>query len=216
RAAGGTPVPPPTPQGHAKACRPPPHSPFPRPEKVSAFPRPPGPPRGDALTEASRSKDPEVSRRARKVLEKFKWGIYPDTPRDVLDLIEKFRSGDLDGKQAILKALLEKGAVGRRTLARLLASEDAGDNRQKLWQHVEKDVAHLAPDLLKKKQFPELEELLEIGLAAETETGLRSYAVYYFLRGRLDEAVKRWRPRAEQPDGARAAAVLIYLYRLKG
>src|SRR5688572_23187217 len=41
-----------------------------------------------ALKEAAASDDPEVSRRAQAVLDKFAYGIRPDTPKPVMQLLE--------------------------------------------------------------------------------------------------------------------------------
>ena len=47
-----------------------------------------------ALQDAVKSSDPEVVRRSRELLDKFKWGIYPDTPKEVLELIQQYRTGE--------------------------------------------------------------------------------------------------------------------------
>ena len=47
-----------------------------------------------ALRLALKSKDPEVIFRVRQVLDKFKFGIYPDTPREVLEVINQYRVGN--------------------------------------------------------------------------------------------------------------------------
>src|SRR5206468_6495267 len=43
-----------------------------------------------ALVRALPKADLETARRAEKILEKFRWGIYPDTPRETLALIAKY------------------------------------------------------------------------------------------------------------------------------
>ena len=43
-----------------------------------------------------------------------------------------------------------------------------------------------------------------------------SYAAYCLLRGRLDDAITRWKAEAAKPDSKRAWEVLAYLYRAKG
>ena len=48
-----------------------------------------------ALQAARSSDDAEVKRRARELLEKFRWGVYPDTPAKVADLITAYTSADL-------------------------------------------------------------------------------------------------------------------------
>ena len=45
-----------------------------------------------ALQQALKSTDLEVVRRARELLDRFKFGIYPDTPAEVVRLIERYRT----------------------------------------------------------------------------------------------------------------------------
>src|SRR5262249_45271222 len=58
-----------------------------------------------AVTEAAKNPDPEIARRARTLVEKFRWGIYADTPPKVIELIQSYRAADDAGKQAAVKAL---------------------------------------------------------------------------------------------------------------
>ncbi|HZT78852.1 MAG TPA: hypothetical protein VFA26_01415, partial [Gemmataceae bacterium] len=54
-----------------------------------------------AVLEALKSDDAEVRRRAGELAEKFRWGIYPDTPPKVLDLIGRYRNGDENAKLGV-------------------------------------------------------------------------------------------------------------------
>ena len=47
-----------------------------------------------ALRGALKSGDPEVARRARTLLDRFQWGIYPDTPPEIVALVDRYRTGD--------------------------------------------------------------------------------------------------------------------------
>src|SRR5262245_1457177 len=60
-----------------------------------------------AVFEAVQSADPEVARRARVLAQKFRWGIYPDTQPRIVERIERYRSADESGKQALIKELFE-------------------------------------------------------------------------------------------------------------
>src|SRR5262245_66247456 len=44
-----------------------------------------------ALLKALDSKDAEVLKRAKAILAEFKWGIYPDTPERIVELIRAYR-----------------------------------------------------------------------------------------------------------------------------
>ncbi len=77
------------------------------------------------LKEALKSDDVEVQRRAQELLDKFKWGIYPDTPAKIVEMIQRYQAGaNADVKAAIILELLDLGAAGRITFARISAAED--------------------------------------------------------------------------------------------
>src|SRR5690242_10452082 len=46
----------------------------------------------EPLRAVAKSEDAEVSRRARDILEKFRWGIFPDTPPKVVELITRYQA----------------------------------------------------------------------------------------------------------------------------
>src|SRR6187399_250338 len=43
-----------------------------------------------ALKEAANNNDLEVKRRAREILKRFEFGVYPDTPKNIVDLVDQF------------------------------------------------------------------------------------------------------------------------------
>src|SRR6266566_3490038 len=53
-----------------------------------------------ALRKAAKHTDPDVILRARLVLARLEWGIYPNTPAAVVAEIERYRDGDTGQKQA--------------------------------------------------------------------------------------------------------------------
>ena len=77
-----------------------------------------------ALKEAYKSDDVEVKRRSGELLDKFKWGIYPDTPAKVVQRIQRYKEADADTKGAIVQELLDEGGDGRTAYARIAAAED--------------------------------------------------------------------------------------------
>src|SRR5688572_11331531 len=44
-----------------------------------------------ALEAATKNPDVEIARRSKEILDRFRWGIYPDSPKEILALIEQFR-----------------------------------------------------------------------------------------------------------------------------
>ena len=77
----------------------------------------------DALRAAAKSKDEETSNRAKTILEKFDWGLYPDTPAEVVKLIEKFRGGDASTRQEAVGELMRMKPTRFATLRKLIAQE---------------------------------------------------------------------------------------------
>jgi tetratricopeptide (TPR) repeat protein len=79
------------------------------------------------IEEATKSEDPEVRRRSLDLHNKFKWGIFPDTPPKFVERIERYRSGeDVAAKAAIIQEWLDEGAEGRAAFTRISAAEDKG------------------------------------------------------------------------------------------
>lgn len=76
-----------------------------------------------ALRAAAQSADPEVALRARKVLADFEYGLTPDTPREVMDLVARYRTGDAPVKHAAVAGLSNQGVRGVRVLLKLWAAE---------------------------------------------------------------------------------------------
>jgi tetratricopeptide (TPR) repeat protein len=77
------------------------------------------------LKEALKSDDQEVKRRSRELLNKFNWGIYPDTPAKVVEMIQRYQGGaDADAKATIVVELLDAGADGSSAFDSISAAED--------------------------------------------------------------------------------------------
>src|ERR1043165_5286591 len=74
-----------------------------------------------ALEKAQRSKDQEVVRRTRAILDKFRWGIYPDTPKAILDELAKFQTAENPAsKLSAWQSLLKQSPHGTLAAARAL------------------------------------------------------------------------------------------------
>ncbi|MFD2255986.1 tetratricopeptide repeat protein [Luteolibacter algae] len=63
-----------------------------------------------ALRDAANSDDPEISLRATDILEKVELKITPETPDDILQLIQKYREASQNQKSNYLSLLKRKGA----------------------------------------------------------------------------------------------------------
>ena len=69
-----------------------------------------------ALRRALKDSDVEVALRAKILLDKFDWGIMPETPVAVVGEIEAFRNGDDDARRRAAAALADQGPAGFKAL----------------------------------------------------------------------------------------------------
>jgi tetratricopeptide (TPR) repeat protein len=168
------------------------------------------------VAEATKSSDAEVARRARELHDKFRWGIYPDTPEKVVAAIRSYQSGEPAAKQAAIHALLELGGPGGSALLKIVHAEPDADLRRRLFAEVGQEAFRAVPSLLADGSFKTLEDLLEVSVAAHAESALPSYAAYLLRRSRLDDRIAHYKAETAKPDGNAAWEVLAYLYRAKG
>jgi tetratricopeptide (TPR) repeat protein len=170
-----------------------------------------------ALLKVADSTDPEVKRRAREVLDKFKWGVYPDTPADVVELITQYQGGDRNGKSAAVRALFDKGSKGCAALVKIAAAEDDGELRRSLFLQITQDSGRAIPDLIADGHLSTLEDLLDLGLAFEPGDAIyQNHAVYWLLRDKLDDRIAVLKARPEADKDSNLLQALTYLYRAKG
>jgi tetratricopeptide (TPR) repeat protein len=169
-----------------------------------------------ALEEAAKSEDAEVARRARDILEKFKWGIYPDTPADIVALIKAYQSAEGNTRLEIVQKLLQGGPAGLQAVLKISRNEKDANQRRALGDLVSSKLPAALPRVLEQNDFAKFETLLEIGHESDF-IHHNQYAAYWLLRGKLDERIAHFRNRrAKEPDEKRAAETLVYLYRAKG
>ena len=59
------------------------------------------------LEKAITSSSLEIRTRANRVLTKFRWGIYPDTPKALLELIQQYRGGTTPVKLQVIGKMFD-------------------------------------------------------------------------------------------------------------
>jgi predicted Zn-dependent protease len=170
-----------------------------------------------ALEKAARDEDIETSRRASEILERFRWGIYPDTPKEVQERIGRYQTADASGKLAILDELMALGLHGARTVVKIATVEKDGDIRRQIFGKLTNEMARLAPTLLADERHETLENLLDLTLEHEYRLGIGHYAAYALLRGDLDARIDRFEKSEKVgPNPKRDAEILARLYRARG
>jgi tetratricopeptide (TPR) repeat protein len=169
------------------------------------------------LQEATKSDDVEVSRRARELLDKFRWGLYPDTPKAVAEAIARYQSADQGTKLGIIKELFEAGMPGVKALLKVAKVEPDAEVRRALIGQITVELNRAVPQLLQENKHELLEQLMDVGLSQDVKTGIANYTAYWLLRGKLDDridTVKAQALKSETPK--RQAEILAYLYRARG
>src|SRR6266568_3394759 len=114
-----------------------------------------------AVRAALASGDPEVVRRARSLLDKFDWGIFPDTPPAIVEQINVFRTGERDARLQAVTRLMDFGKPGYSVVKRLSGMEKNEADRQALFGRIADAAYRALPALLAAGDVPAVEDLLD-------------------------------------------------------
>jgi tetratricopeptide (TPR) repeat protein len=170
----------------------------------------------DAVAAASKDEDMEVRRRASVLHDRFKWGIYPDTPKTLADLINRYQGAGNDQRYELVRSFLYQGVPGCRALKRIVQAEPDPAVRQQLATNLlYKELPQAMPVLLEEQQYAVVENILDITLDVDIETTIAHYVAYWLLRGRIDERIA-YHTSLEGKENRRQAEILTYLHRGKG
>src|SRR5579872_6641580 len=166
-----------------------------------------------ALMKAAKSNDQEVRTRAEAILENFKYGIYPDTPKKVVDLINTYKTADPATRENILKELLENGTHGARAVMKL-ASADA-DSKRQVTDVIGREMSRAAPSLLMEGNYETLELFLDISAAGDVKIGGPNYSAYYLMRNKFDAGLDKIKNKSDFGEKHKQE-LYAYMYRAKG
>ncbi|MHB1423720.1 MAG: tetratricopeptide repeat protein [Gemmataceae bacterium] len=169
-----------------------------------------------ALEKALQSSDREVVRRARELLDKFRWGIYPDTPADIVALIRAYQSSEGNPRLEVLQKLLDSGEAGLRAALKIAAAEKDEHQRKLLGELIANKLPAAFHRAIMEGKYEPFERLLELGHEGKF-IGANQYAAYWLLRGKLAERIAHFRARLrDHPEDKWTAQTLAYLYRANG
>jgi Flp pilus assembly protein TadD len=166
------------------------------------------------LRAAAKSADADLVLRARLVLERFEWGIFPETPAAVVAAIERYRAGDDAARKAAVAELIKRGGGGFVALRRVLARETDAGMRRHIGGVLKYQGRALARDLLARGDRQGALELLEARAAAGAD-GMRDLAAYWVLTSLAASRAEMLQREAAGGDRT-AAAQLAYLHRAAG
>ncbi|MBX3401199.1 MAG: hypothetical protein KF873_20900 [Gemmataceae bacterium] len=143
-----------------------------------------------ALEKAADSDDPEVAKRAGDILEKFNWGIFPDTPATVLKQIKEFRSNDWNRQSPALAALADMEPHGVETIGLLLAHVTEPERRAGLYGEVLTLSRDRVPRWMERGEWPKAEAFLTIAADGPNPEAWLDYADFLQRRGPTARAIE--------------------------
>jgi tetratricopeptide (TPR) repeat protein len=168
-----------------------------------------------ALRAVMKHRDPDVVLRARLVLGRFDWGIFPDTPPVLVRLIERYRDGNPAQRKAAAEELFKQGRSGYVVLRRLLAREADAEVRRQVTDSLRRHTRPLLRDLLATGNRAGAMELLEAAVASRSDEAMRDLAALWLLTGQTAARARELERRAARGDQD-AAACAAYLHRAAG
>lgn len=164
-----------------------------------------------ALQRATTSSDTEIRFRARAILDRFQYGIFVDTSPEVVALIQRFRAGDPQSRQEVLKLLGERQQFD--TLLALIRTENDENQRRAWFQIFLQEPTGIISQLVLADRLGEVERLLES--AGSSPEAALVWASFLATSGELESRIARYRDKAAGGD-VTASRLLAYLLRASG
>jgi len=160
------------------------------------------------LREALKSSDPEVIKRARFVLRRIDFEIGPDTPPDVIELVDKFSHSPINERENVIKALAERRAWHQ--ILRLYAVEKDATVRGKIRRLVGDSAILAAREAIAAGKSDDARGFLEMG--PNDNQGLLPLAEFHRSHGTLKAELAKNHP----PEGVDPESWLLALNRVSG
>ena len=155
----------------------------------------------------------EVRSRALRMLSLFKFGIYPDTPEEVVKLINQFRHGGQSDQTNAIQQLYSLGQMA--TVTKLIRSIDDPNNRKRLVNAVVDELDEKLATKFAEEKYDDVEALLK--LAAISDAGLRDLAAFHLHKGSLEDEIRRLLDRDKvEPLTPIEHEQLSWYYRVRG
>jgi tetratricopeptide (TPR) repeat protein len=167
---------------------------------------------GDAaeapLREAAQSRDPEVARLARQLLDRIIWKLPPGTPDEIIRLVERYRNGSVTDQADSIRQLVRVGPPAHAVVMRLLINAETDRRRVILDQFAYDDFRFLAT-LVADKQTAGAEQILQSAFDSEIENAVpHLFALRLPVKG---DPIPELRRRVEK-TGTAAVAYLLALH----
>lgn len=166
-----------------------------------------------ALQSASKSADPEISARAKRLLR----GMPPADPAPLADPQPVIRYRDANELDRLRLITETTGPELLSLLVRWWGIERKPDVRQVIFRRMQENLSASASALLADANPVTAQVLLEESIRNEMPGAVEAYAAVALCRGNLNAVIARWSARGEKsPPDRIAQHVLAVLYRARG
>ena len=132
-----------------------------------------------ALEEAAKSGSAEARFRASRILERFRFGIYPNTPQEVVAMVQQFRRGGTDEKTQAISELARRGMF--EIVRRLVETVEDDEQAEALARAAARESEKHAAELIAKGQHDEAAKILRTN--AVTREAMQNFATFCVQSG---------------------------------
>lgn len=167
-----------------------------------------------SLEKAAASDDPEVSIRAKELIEKIESGIGPGMSDELAEQIEIFRSTRSASTKYRIAANLFEDENGTRILYNLLTKEKSEFTRNNVISMILPKLYERVSIAILNDDHKDIPLLLDIDLLSNSDRSYRNVALYAFLRGTIDDDLADLKNINEPSE--RDLRLQLYMHRAKG
>ena len=161
----------------------------------------------EVLERLSRGSDPEIKARALSLHRKLLLGLSPDTPQEIMDLLDKYFSASVNGKVSLFNSLQSSREYGLMLRLRSIEKDE------RVLEKMDEIVAEVLPKVqLSLLRAGDLNQAKELLLLNHDHRSLIAYAGLCDHLGQLDGEIGRLRQLGDEQSKARYLACL----RVKG
>ena len=141
------------------------------------------------LREAIKNGNVEMRYRGNSILEEFDLGLYPETPKNIVKLVNQFRKGGAVEKEIAIVELAQIGET--KLLMKLVKRERDPGIRKMVAQIGSRNISEEVPSLIIKGNYQQAKDLLEV--AALDQNGIRNYVAFLLQRDQIESAIEKQR-----------------------
>ena len=162
------------------------------------------------LREAIMNGNAEMRYRGSKILDEFDLGLYPETPKNIVKLVNQFRKGNGAEREMAIVELAQMGET--ELLIQLVKRERDPGIRKMVAQIVSRNISEEVPSHIIKGNYQQAKDLLEV--AALDQTGIRNYVAFLLQRNQIKAAIEKQRKLVDKTQVD--AELLAWMLRAQG